>query len=99
MGGMKAILHILLILAAATVLSGTAMVVGETLSDRFHASAPVSDKPATIGVKSSTEYVAKDGNYSGILATVVHDGHWFVVETRYSKGAILHHPSCPCANP
>lgn len=30
------------------------------------------------------------------LLTVVHDNHWFVVQSRYTKGGILHHPSCPC---
>lgn len=32
----------------------------------------------------------------GSLITVSHDGHLFVVEGRYQKGGILHHPSCPC---
>jgi hypothetical protein len=29
--------------------------------------------------------------YSFPVATVEHDGHWFVI-----SGGIVHHPSCPC---
>lgn len=36
-------------------------------------------------------------NYDyGWLSTVTHDNHLFVVEGRNQKGAILHHPDCPC---
>ena len=38
-------------------------------------------------------------NYSrGAIVTVKHDGHLFIVEGRYEKGAIIHHPDCPCKN-
>jgi hypothetical protein len=39
---------------------------------------------------SKTEY-----DY-GWLATVEHDGHLFIVEGGWQKGAIIHHPDCPC---
>lgn len=32
----------------------------------------------------------------GCLKTVKHDGHLFIVENWSQKGAILHHPDCPC---
>lgn len=32
----------------------------------------------------------------GKLVTVKHDNHLFIVEARCQKGAILHHPDCPC---
>lgn len=44
-------------------------------------------------VKSTTLY-----DY-GMLHTVEHDKHLFIVEGRHGKGAILHHPDCPCGKP
>lgn len=35
----------------------------------------------------------------GALHTIEHDKHLFIVEGRYGKGAILHHPDCPCGKP
>lgn len=64
-----------------------------------------SDKEKTVdypvalnNVKSATGYDStSSGVYSyGSLVTVEHDGHLFIVEGRYQKGAILHHPDCPC---
>jgi hypothetical protein len=95
---MKAIIAILLWIAIVAVTMG-AIFIGQTAADALFASATISDKSSDIAVKSSAEYAAKHGDYSDILATVIHDGHWFVVEAHPSKGAILHHPSCPCANP
>ena len=43
----------------------------------------------------SPEVSRTDYNY-GILVTVKHDGHLFIVEGRWEKGAIIHHPDCPC---
>lgn len=42
------------------------------------------------GIKSETRYG------DGMLYTIEHDGHMFVVEGRYGKGAMLHHPDCQC---
>ncbi len=47
-------------------------------------------KPQEQKMLSCTEYK------TGYLVTVLHDGHWFVVEGRFQKVAIIHHPSCPC---
>lgn len=48
------------------------------------------ERERSTGVKSETRYG------DGWIYTVEHDGHWFVLEGRYSKGAMLHHPDCPC---
>ena len=45
-------------------------------------------------IKSQTDYDSM--GTTGTLLTVVHDNHWFIVEGRFSKGAMLHHPDCPC---
>lgn len=41
-------------------------------------------------VKSETRYG------DGWIYTVEHDKHLFILEGRYSKGAMIHHPDCPC---
>jgi len=43
-----------------------------------------------VPVKNETPY------FGGYIMTVQHDGHLFIVEGRANKGAILHHPDCPC---
>tara|TARA_R110000868_G_scaffold341746_1_gene602564 strand:- start:1273 stop:1515 length:243 start_codon:yes stop_codon:yes gene_type:complete len=56
-------------------------------------------KPEQNQVKSVPKSLtAYDVNMStgGTLLTVEHDKHLFIVEARYNKGAILHHPDCPC---
>ena len=33
----------------------------------------------------------------GVLLTIEHDAHWFVLECHVtSRTALLHHPGCPC---
>lgn len=48
------------------------------------------DREMREAVRSETRY---DG---GALLTIVHDGHWFVVEEQLQKGTHLHHPDCLC---
>lgn len=43
-----------------------------------------------VAVKSETRYG------SGFLITIEHDGHWFILEGHFTKGAMIHHPDCPC---
>lgn len=47
------------------------------------------------GIRSSTSYSCRGIAY-GVLVTVLHDGHLFIVEGESQKGSILHHPDCTC---
>ena len=54
---------------------------------------PSDEKPSEPKSLSATGY------HTGWLVTVKHDDHLFIVEGKWQKGAILHHPDCPCQKP
>lgn len=55
--------------------------------------------PVTGGaVRSATDY-GTGASQSGMLVTISHDAHLFIVEGRYGKGAMMHHPDCTCLKP
>lgn len=55
----------------------------------------VAEKEFEIPQKPSSQ-ISKTEYFCGWLLTIEHDDHLFVVEGRYQKGAIIHHPDCPC---
>lgn len=46
--------------------------------------------------QSHTSYSVASQGWAGALITVRHDKHLFIVEARTGKGAVIHHPDCPC---
>ena len=55
------------------------------------------DTPRQEAEQKRAQSVQSETQYGdGRLQTVEHDGHLVIVEGRYSKGAMMHHPDCPC---